>query len=134
MAVNSMNDAAPENAEVGGGADTAKLVAAIALLVAGIVVFYLLSERPDWQRWSAVAAGVLLGIAVFASSARGKAVWQFALDSRMELRKVSWPTRHDTFVTTAAVFVFVIVAGLFFYGLDLFLSWATKLLTGQQGS
>jgi len=46
---------------------------------------------------------------------------------------VVWPTRQETLVTTAVVFGFVIIAGLFFYGLDAFLSWITKLLTGEQG-
>ena len=128
-----MNDSAPQDEEVGSSADTAKLIVAIVLVVAGVAAFYVLSGRPDWQRWGAVAAGVVLAIAVFGSSARGKAVWQFMLESRMELRKVVWPTRQETLVTTAVVFGFVIVAGLFFYGLDLFLSWATKLLTGEQG-
>jgi len=128
-----MNDAAPQNEVVGDGADTAKLIVAVVLLIAGIAAFYVLSARADWQRWGAVVAGVALAIAVFGSSARGKAVWQFALESRMELRKVVWPTRQETFVTTAVVFGFVIIAGLFFYGLDAFLSWVTKLLTGQQG-
>jgi len=31
------------------------------------------------------------------------------------------------------VFIFAIVAGLAFWLLDLFLAWATKLLTGQGG-
>jgi preprotein translocase subunit SecE len=128
-----MNDAAPQNEVVGGGADTAKLIAAVALLIAGIAAFYVLSAHADWQRWGAVAAGVALAMVVFASSARGKAVWMFVLESRMELRKVVWPTRQETFVTTAVVFGFVIIAGLFFYGLDAFLSWVTKLLTGEQG-
>ena len=34
---------------------------------------------------------------------------------------------------TAVVFGFVIIAGLFFWALDVFLSWATRLLTGQGG-
>jgi preprotein translocase subunit SecE len=128
-----MNDAAPQDEVVGGGADTAKLIVAIVLVIAGIAGFYLLAAQPDWQRWGAVAVGVVLAIAVFGSSARGKAVWLFVLESRMELRKVVWPTRQETFVTTAVVFGFVIIAGLFFYGLDAFLSWVTKLLTGEQG-
>jgi preprotein translocase subunit SecE len=133
MEIKSMNDAAPQGEEVGGSADTIKLTAAILLVIAGLAGFYVLQARADWQRWGAVAAGIVLAIAVFASSARGKALWQFALDSRMELRKVVWPTRQETGMTTAVVFGFVIIVGLFFYGLDLFLSWATRLLTGQGG-
>jgi preprotein translocase subunit SecE len=108
-------------------------VAAVLLVIAGIVAFYVLQTQADWVRWGAVVAGVVLAIAVFASSARGRAVWQFMLDSRQELRKVSWPTRQETTQMTLVVFVFVIVVGFFFWGLDLFLAWATRFLTGQGG-
>jgi preprotein translocase subunit SecE len=68
---------------------------------------------------------------VFASSRQGRNVWQFVLDSRIELRKVVWPTKQETMTTTAIVFGFVIIAGLFFWSLDLILAWATRFLTGQ---
>jgi preprotein translocase subunit SecE len=55
------------------------------------------------------------------------------LDSRSELRKVFWPTRNETWITTAVVFGFAVIAGLFFWGLDLILAWATRALTGQGG-
>ena len=76
---------------------------------------------------------VALGAAVFASSSYGRAFWQFMQSARLELRKVVWPTRQETATTTAVVFGFVIIAGLFFWALDVFLSWATRLLTGQGG-
>ena len=53
------------------------------------------------------------------------------LDSRVELRKIVWPNRNETGMTTLVVFVFVIVAGLFFWTLDLVLAWATRALSGQ---
>ena len=127
-----MNDAA-QQPSVGGGVDVAKLVVAVLLVIAGIVAFYVLQAQADWVRWSAVAAGIVLAIVVFGSSARGRAVWQFVLDSRQELRKVAWPTRQETAQTTLVVFVFVVVVGLFFWGLDLFLSWVMGFLTGQGG-
>jgi len=68
-----------------------------------------------------------------APGARGRAFWQFMLDARLELRKVVWPSRQETATTTAVVFGFVIIAGLFFWALDVFLSWATRMLTGQGG-
>ena len=35
--------------------------------------------------------------------------------------------------TTAVVFGFAVIAGVFFWLLDLFLAWATRHLTGQGG-
>ena len=127
-----MNEAVPDH-NAGGGADTAKLVVAILLVLGGIAAFYVLSAQPDWQRWLAVVAGVVLGIVVFGASQRGRAFFEFVVESRVELRKVVWPNRQETIMTTVAVFAFVIVAGTFFWVLDVFLSWATRMLTGQGG-
>ena len=57
--------------------------------------------------------------------------WQFAIASRIELRKVVWPEREETIKTTYVVFIFAIVMGLFFWGLDWVLTWLTRVLTGQ---
>src|SRR5579871_3731498 len=100
-----MNEAVPERS-VGGAADTAKLVVAILLVLGGIAAFYVLRAQADWQRWLAVVAGVALAALVFGASERGRAFWQFVLDSRLELRKVVWPTRQETTITTVAVFAF----------------------------
>jgi preprotein translocase subunit SecE len=127
-----MNEAVPHQT-AGDGADTAKLAVAVVLVLAGIVGFYVLRAQSDWLRWLAVVAGLVLAAVVFATSASGKNFWQFMLDSRAELRKVVWPSRDETFKTTAAVFAIVSAAGFFFWLLDLGLAWVTRTLTGQGG-
>jgi preprotein translocase subunit SecE len=114
-----------------GASDKVKATAAVLFVVGGIVAYYVLSTQPAWVRWVAVAAGILLGLGALAWSRYGRELWQFVLDSRIELRKVVWPTRQETGMTTLVVFAFVIIAGLFFWVLDLMLAWATKALSGQ---
>jgi preprotein translocase subunit SecE len=111
--------------------DTAKLIVAIALAVAGVVAYYVLTDQPTWMRWVVMAGGFLLGLGVFAWSQYGSNFWQFALDSRIELRKVFWPTRQETLNTTMIVFAFVVITALFFWVLDLILASVTRYFTGQ---
>jgi preprotein translocase subunit SecE len=114
-----------------GTADKVKLAFAILIVIAGVAGYYVLANQPAWLRWLTVVASLLLGALVVAFSFYGTEFRRFVELARVELRKVVWPTRDETFKTTAVVFVFVIVAGMFFWGLDLVLAAATKWLTGQ---
>ena len=114
-------------------ADKAKITVTVLLVIGGIAAYYALSAQPAWMRWLAVVGGIVLALVAFARSRQGRAFWQFMLDSRVELRKIVWPSRQETGMTTLVVFGFVIVAGLFFWVLDLVLAWATRILTGQGG-
>jgi preprotein translocase subunit SecE len=127
-----MNDEAKLPSAVPATADTAKLIAAICLGFGGIVAFYVFKSRPEvWMSWVALFGGLLLGVVVFAFSQYGRNLWQFVLESRVELRKVFWPTRQETFTTTMVVLVFVVIASAFFWLLDLMLAYATKFFTGS---
>ena len=129
----SMTTSVDTKAQDAGPADTVKLVLAILLVIAGIAGFYLLGAQSAWIRWLAVAAGLVLGAAVVAVSKYGTALKQFMADSRVELRKIVWPNRNETLMTTLVVIVFLFIAGIFFWGLDFALAWATRALTGQGG-
>jgi len=127
-----MNDEARQTTAAPTGADTAKLAAAIFLGVGGIVAYYILKSRPEaWASWVAMFGGILLGLVVFAFSRQGANFWQFVVDSRVELRKVFWPSRQETMTTTMVVLVFVVIASIFFWLLDLLLASVTRFFTGQ---
>ena len=128
-----MNEQAQDQTASGNAAGIMTVAVAIALLIAGIAAFYLLDTRPDWQRWSVTGIGLVAALGVFALSPMGRRFWQFILDSRVELRKVVWPSRQETMQTTAVVFGFIVIAGMFFWLLDLLLAWITRMLTGQGG-
>lgn len=123
-----------EQAETGASPlDTAKLVASVAILVGGIAAFYLLGDLPIAVRWLIVLAAVAAGIFVALQSVQGREFWQFVQGSRVELRKVVWPTRQETLQTTLVVFVAIVVMGVFFWLLDMALGAITRALTGQGG-
>ena len=52
---------------------------------------------------------------------------EFARQVRQETSKVTWPTRKETTVTTAMVFVMVTVAALFFLVVDQAIAWGVRL-------
>ena len=116
-----------------GGADVGRVVIAVMLVIAGIAVFYYFDDASVWLRWGAVVAGLALGVGIIATSAYGRAVTRFVLDSRVELRKIVWPARRDTGRMTLVVLAFVVVGGAFFWLVDLLLGLAVRHLTGQGG-
>ena len=113
--------------------DTVKLVAAVAILVGGIAGFYLLTGLPLAVRWVIVLATLAGGILVALQSVQGRTFWQFVQGSRIELRKVVWPTRQETLQTTLVVFVAILAMGIFFWVLDWILGAATAALTQKGG-
>jgi preprotein translocase subunit SecE len=116
-----------------GTADKAKLTVAILIVIAGVAGYYVLANQATWIRWLPVVGSLVLGGVVVALSRYGAEFRRFLELARIELRKVVWPTRQETLQTTVVVFIFVAVAGVFFWLLDLALAWATKALTGTGG-
>jgi preprotein translocase subunit SecE len=119
------------NAETGSGLlDTVKLALAAAILVGGIAAFYAYEEQSLLVSVSAVLVAAGVAVAVFMQTDRGRTLWKFIQGSRVEIRKVIWPTRQETLQTALTVMVFALILALFFWGLDFFLLWITRLLTG----
>ncbi len=55
---------------------------------------------------------------------------QFVREVRSEVAKVTWPSRKETMITTAMVFVMVVLASLFFLVTDQMLQWVVRLVLG----
>ena len=55
---------------------------------------------------------------------------EFVQQVRQELSRVTWPTRKETMVTTAMVFVMVFIAAAFFFVVDQVLSYGVRLVFG----
>ena len=52
---------------------------------------------------------------------------EFFRQVRQETSKVTWPSRKETTITTAMVFVMVTVAALFFLVVDQAIAWGVRL-------
>jgi preprotein translocase subunit SecE len=113
--------------------DIALMVSSLLLLLAGIVAFYWFDEQPLVIRVAMVIAGLAAAAGLMWFSWYGREFWQFAIAARIELRKVVWPEREETIKTTYVVFIFAIVMGVFFWLLDMGLTYLTRLLGGQTG-
>ncbi|NLD69249.1 MAG: preprotein translocase subunit SecE [Limnobacter sp.] len=105
------------------GADRAKVLLAIAAVVAGIVGFYLLAQQPMVVRLGAIIAGAIVGVAIAWFSGPGQRFFAFAQDSWSETRRVVWPTRKETTQVTLTVFAFVVVMAIFLWLVDKSLEW-----------
>ena len=113
--------------------DTVLMNLSVLAILGGIWAFYWFDDQALALRVAMVLAGVLAGIGLAWFSWYGREFWQFALAARVELRKVVWPEREETIKTTYVVFIFAIAMGVFFFLLDLVLTWMTRFLGGQSG-
>jgi preprotein translocase subunit SecE len=117
----------------GAGLDKVKLAAAAVFLVGGIYAYYFFAA-------SSTLLGVVVllviggvGVAVAMQTAPGRALWQFAAASRMEVRKVVWPTRQETLQTTLVVIVMVLILSIVLWLFDMVLVTILQALTGKGG-
>jgi len=124
-----------EQAEVqqASGLDTAKLIAASALVVAGIVAYYWFDAQNDWLRYGYVLGGVVLGLLLAWQTEIGRNTWTFILTSRNEVRKMVWPSREETLQTAAAVIFVALLTAVLMWLLDVALFYALAPITGQGG-
>jgi preprotein translocase subunit SecE len=55
---------------------------------------------------------------------------EFVRQVRQEAKKVTWPTRKETLVTTATVLVMIVLVALFFFFIDQIFSWGVQTVFG----
>ena len=57
---------------------------------------------------------------------------EFLQEVRQEARKITWPTRKETMITTVMVLIMVVLAAGFFLVVDAVLKWGVeKMLFGM---
>jgi preprotein translocase subunit SecE len=110
--------------------DLAKLILAALILGAGIVGFYWYENAAQVYRILGLLVAVLVPVGLILTTRLGRGIMSFGRESRIELRKVIWPTRQETLQTTLVVLVVVLIVAIFLWLLDMILRWAVAGLTG----
>jgi preprotein translocase subunit SecE len=105
------------------GVDKVKLAAAAALLLGGLVAFYLLGKQGQLVQWASLLLALSAAVVVFFSSESGKELFAFGRDAWREVKKVVWPARREAIQMTAYVFAVVLVMALFLWLTDKTLEW-----------
>jgi preprotein translocase subunit SecE len=106
------------------------LIAAIGVLVAGMILFYYFSDIRLFYRVVGMIAVLILSGYIGYQSDFGKLVYSYVTDSKIELKKVTWPTKQETTQTTLGVIFVVIVVGILLWLFDMLLGWAIGTLYG----
>ena len=106
--------------------------------VAGIVLAWILAKSGEWA-WSYFAKPnpYLVGSGAFVLAAlitygawRNEQVFGLASEVTGELKKVTWPTRKETFHSTLIVIITTIISAAFLGLFDGVWSWVTRMIYG----
>ncbi len=103
----------------------------ILIVIASLAVFYLdpLSLITTLFKVLLLLAGLVVAGLVFFKTPQGKRLAAFTKETKIELRKVVWPTRDETVKTTGMIMVAVVIVAIFLWIVDALFSWMVQLLT-----
>ncbi len=105
-------------------------VISIVILLCSIALFYL---NPLVLNTLFKVLILLFGLVVaayfFIKSAQGERFLYFLKETKIELRKVVWPSREETVKTTGIVVIAVIVVAIFLWIVDAFFTWGVKSIS-----
>ena len=110
--------------------DQWKTILAVLILVAGLALYYV--NPLDFNSLTKVLITLLVFIGaavVFIKSSQGDRFVHFLKETRIELRKVVWPTREETIKTTGIIMVAVIIIAIFLWIVDAFFTWGVQSIS-----
>ena len=112
------------------GSDQWKTILAIAIVMAALALYYVnplnfntLTKVLITLLWFVIAG------AVFIKSTQGDRFLHFLRETRIELRKVVWPTREETAKTTGIIMIAVVVVAIFLWIIDAFFTWGVQSIS-----
>ena len=106
------------------------LLLSIGVLITGMILFYYYSDMRLFYRVVGMISVVIFSAFIAYQSDFGKLVYSYVTDSKVELKKVTWPTKQETTQTTLGVIFVVIIVGILLWRFDMLLGWAIGTLYG----
>jgi preprotein translocase subunit SecE len=114
-----------------GSMDLAKWILVIVLLAGAVVGNYIYGEEISLLiRVIGVLAAIGIAAAIATQTEKGRTALSFAKESRLEIRKVVWPTRKEATNTTLIVLAATAFMALVLWGLDGILVRVVGFITG----
>lgn len=110
--------------------DTAKMISALVLLIGSVAGFYYFSEKLLVYRVLGILIVSGISLALIFSTSLGSTLLVFLRESRVEVKKMIWPTKEETLQATMMVVGIVFLMGITLWLLDMFLFWSVGKLTG----
>ena len=112
--------------------DSLLLLASVVLLVGGMFAFYWFNGSINAAlRMLMLIAALGAAVAIAYRTQLGRELWGYVIGARSELRKVVGPSRQEALQSTLMIAVVVLVMSLLLWGLDSFLLFGVKSLTGR---
>ena len=112
------------------GSDQWKTILAIAIVIAALALYY--ANPLNFNTLTKVLITLLWFViagAVFIKSTQGDRFLHFLRETRIELRKVVWPTREETAKTTGIIMIAVVVVAIFLWIIDAFFTWGVQSIS-----
>jgi len=114
--------------------DLLKWLVVIGLLAGAVVGNYTYTEDVSvLYRALGVIAAIGVAFAIAAQTSKGSEAIAFAKESRLEIRKVIWPTRKEATNTTLIVLAATGIMAVVLWGIDMALRWGVGKFTGIEG-
>ncbi|WP_444996856.1 preprotein translocase subunit SecE [Aliikangiella sp. IMCC44359] len=109
--------------------DPIKWILAVLALAGAVYANHYLVDGSVLIRVGVIIALVAIGLGIGFTTTKGKAGLIFAKESKVEARKVVWPTRNETVQTTIIIIVAVAIVSLLLWGIDAVLVKLISFLT-----
>lgn len=124
-------NASTEN-QPNGSLDFLKWGIVVFLLAGAVAGNYVFGEQSILIRAIGVVIAIVFAGIIAMQTEKGRTAVSFAKESKIEIRKVVWPTRQEAVQTTGIVLVATLIMSILMWGLDSVLFWVVGFITGLQ--